>query len=95
MHKLRTGLRVGASSAGALIAMLPALAAAEEAKRALDTPADSDAALLMLGLGFLGVFVAASIGFLYRQQRELRWDYQLSDGALSEGEGHAADADTH
>ena len=95
MHKLRTGLQVGALFTGALLAMLPAFASAEEVKRALDTPADSDAALLMLGLGFLVVFVLSSIGFLYRRQRGLRWEYQLPEGALSEGEGHAADADPH
>lgn len=95
MHKLRTSLRVGALCAGVLIAMSPAVASAEELKRALDKPADSDAALLMLGLGFLIVFVLSSIGFLYRRQRGLRWEYQLPEGALSEGEGHAADADAH
>lgn len=95
MQKLRTSLRVGALWAGALVALLPAVASAEEVKRALDKPADSDAALLMLGLGFLVMFVLSSIGFLYRRQRSLRWEYQLPEGALSEGEGHAADADAH
>ena len=89
---------------GALIAVLaaawPASAAAEEGARELGTPADMGTALLLLGLGLLGTFVVASLGFLYRRQRGLRWAYQLPEGALSEGDPSAGssgaeDEDSH
>jgi hypothetical protein len=80
---------------GVLAAALPAAASAEEGLRQLNRPTDAETAVLLVALGVLGGFVLASIGFLYRRQRGLRWDYQLPDGALSEGQGRSASEDAH
>ena len=83
---------VGAA-AGALAALLPAIAAASDLEGALEPPADMATALLLVGLGLLAVALLSSVGYLYRRQRGLHWDYQLPHGALSEGEGAGDDHD--
>ena len=83
----------GGLAAGAVAALLPSLAAASHGDRVLDPPADWPTALLLVGLALAAGFVLTSIGFLYRRQRGLHWDYQLPDGALSEGEGAGDDHD--
>ena len=80
---------------GALAAALPAAAGAAEGRRQLEAPADAAAALLLLGAALLGLLALASIGYLYRRQRGLHWDYQLPDGALSEGEAADGRGDSH
>ena len=94
MRRDSLGRRGFVALAGVLAAAWPASAAAEEGARELGTPAEMETALLLLGLGLIGTFVAASIGFLYRRQRGLRWDYQLPEGALSEGSS-PEDQDSH
>lgn len=81
-----------AALTGALVALLPSIAAAKHDGRALDPPGDMAAALFWVGIALAITFVLTSLGFLYRRQRGLHWDYQLPDGALSEGE-FAADDD--
>jgi len=68
------------------------VAAAQEGLRELETPADTTQAVAFAVLGVLGLFGVSSIGFLYRRQRRLRWDYQLPEGWLSEGHGVDPDA---
>ncbi len=94
MRRGRVSRRLSGVLFGLLAAALPAAASAQEG-RALDAPADAGVAVLLLGLGLLGAFVAISVGFLYRRQRRLHWDYQLPEGALSEGEGSDPDEESH
>ena len=84
---------VGGVTAGVLAALLPSIASASHPERALDPPADMATALLLVGLGLVAATLLTSLGYLYRRQRGLHWDYQLPHGALSEGEGAAADHD--
>jgi len=95
MRRGRLGWRLLAMASGALVAALPALAAAEEGARELDPPADAEKVVLLLVLAIAGSFVLTSIGYLYRRQRGLRWDYQLPHGVLSEGAAHADDEGGH
>ena len=95
MPRGRVDRRLAGVLLGLLAAALPAAAAAHDGQRELDAPADTEVALLLLGLGLLGTFVVISIGFLYRRQRGLRWDYQLPEGALSEGQGRDPDEEAH
>ena len=86
----------GGIAAGVVAALLPSLAAAEHPDPALDPPGDMATALLLVGLAVAAMMVLAAIGYLYRRQRGLHWDYQLPHGALSEGEAagddHAGDS---
>ena len=80
--------RTLAAAAGALAALAPAAALADgEASRALAAPADAWTVVAWLALGLAALLAATSIAYLYRKQRGLRWDYQLPEGQLSEGEG--------
>ena len=88
--------RTLAAAAGALAALAPAAALANgEASRALAAPADAGTVLGLLALGLAALLAATSVAFLYRRQRGLRWDYQLPDGQLSEGEGQESGASPH
>lgn len=90
--KRRIAVTLGAL-AGALAAAMPAVAMADEGRRELATPTDLGEAMVFLVLGLAAVIVAASVLFLYRRQRNLHWDYQLPEGALSEADFTDADAD--
>ena len=81
----------GGITAGVLAALLPSIAAASHGDRALDPPADMGTALLLAGLVLAAGLVLTSIGYLYRRQRGLHWDYQLPHGALSEGQTASTD----
>ena len=48
-------------------------------------------ALLLVGLALVAAVLLTSIGYLYRRQRGLHWDYQLPHGALSEGQTASTD----
>jgi hypothetical protein len=85
--------RLVAALAGTLAAAVPALASAQEGLRELETPGDTTTAVTLVVLGIAGLFLLASIAYLYRRQRRLRWDYQLPEGWLSEGQG--VDAAAH
>ena len=78
------------ATAAALFRVLRGMAAAladGEASRALAAPADAWTVVAWLALGLAALLAATSIAYLYRKQRGLRWDYQLPEGQLSEGEG--------
>ena len=83
----------GGVTAGVLAALLPSIASAEHAGGALDPPADMATALLLVGLALVAAMLLTSIGYLYRRQRGLHWDYQLPHGALSEGQAAGDDHD--
>ena len=83
----------GGITAGVVAALLPSLAAADHPDPALDPPGDMATALLLVGLALAAMMVLAAIGYLYRRQRGLHWDYQLPHGALSEGEAAGDDHD--
>ena len=88
--------RLLAATLGVAAAALPHVAAANhEPSRALATPEDTAMVVLLTALGIAALFGVTSIAFLYRKQRGLRWDYQLAEGTLSEGEGESADHDSH
>lgn len=81
----RYGAAIGLA-AGALAALLPSIAAADHPGRALDPPGDWPTALLLTAIALAAGLVLTAVGYLYRRQRGLHWDYQLPHGALSEGE---------
>ena len=92
----RCGAAIGVV-AGALAALLPSIAAADHPARALDPPGDWPTALLLTAIALAATMVLAAVGYLYRRQRGLHWDYQLPHGALSEGEmgGDDHDGESH
>jgi hypothetical protein len=71
--------RLTAAGAGAAAAALPALVAAQEGSRALGTPDDVWKVTLLTVLAVGGTFLAATIGYLYRRERRLAWDFQKPD----------------
>jgi hypothetical protein len=88
--------RLLAATLGVTAAAMPHVVAAEHGpSRALSTPDDTATVVLFTALGIVALFGVSSIAFLYRKQRGLRWDYQLAEGTLSEGEGETADHDSH
>mgnify|MGYP001604514524 CR=1 FL=1 len=78
--------RASALAAGVLAAALPLVAGADEtpqyaeaADRGLGLPGDG----LMIGFATVGallaVFAVATLGYLYRRERRLDWDFQKPD----------------
>ena len=73
--------RLIAGAAGAWLALLPLVAAAqEEGSRALD-PSGADWARVMLFAfaGMLGVMLLSTLIFLYRRRRNIVWDFQVPE----------------
>jgi hypothetical protein len=66
----------GAVVAG-VVAAWPASALASE--RSLTTPDDTWIVAGVTVLGLLGVFVASAVGYLYRRERGLDWEFQRPD----------------
>ena len=88
--------RLLAATLGVAAAAMPHAALANhDPSRALSAPTDTGAVVALTALGIAALFAASSVAYLYRRQRGLRWDYQLPEGALSEGEGEPADHDDH
>lgn len=78
--------RASALAAGTLMAALPLVAGAKEpadamevADRSLGLPGDA------VGIGFaavgglLALFAVVAVGYLYRRERHLDWDFQKPD----------------
>lgn len=84
---------VRACALGFVLAALPMVAfAAEEAtsdvvSRALPAPADTFTVALVAVLAVLGLFVVAALGYLYRRERHLEWEFQRPDAPHHDG-GH-------
>ena len=65
---------------GTLLAVLPAAASAtEEGGRALDPPADFSTVILLTLVTLLVMALVGGIGYLYRRERGLDWDFQKPD----------------
>lgn len=72
--------RVISSGVGLALAAVPALAAAqEEGSRALGSPDDMGVVVVVTVLGTVALFAAAGLGYLYRRERRLTWDFQRPD----------------
>ena len=67
------------SITGMLLAALPTAAMAAEDGRALDPPADTAMVLLVTIVSLLGLALIGGIGYLYRRERGLDWDFQKPD----------------
>lgn len=67
------------SITGLLLAAIPAAAMATEEGRALETPEDLGMVLIVTILSLLGLALVGGIGYLYRRERKLDWDFQKPD----------------
>ena len=67
------------SITGLLLAAFPAVALAAEEGRALDPPEDWTAVLLVTVVALLALALIGGIGYLYRRERGLDWDFQKPD----------------
>jgi hypothetical protein len=67
------------SIVGLQIAALPAAAMATKEGRALEPPMDWAPVLVMTLLVLLGMALIGGIGYLYRRERGLDWDFQKPD----------------
>lgn len=79
--------RVSAALAGAAFALLPALAAAQEQSRALGATDDFGRVAVFTLLGAGGILIVSALGYLYRRERDLGWEFQKPD-AGDDGEAH-------
>ena len=64
---------------GLIFAVLPSSVTAAEGGRSLDRPADWSSVLMVTVLLLLGLSVLGAIGYLYRRERGLDWDFQKPD----------------
>lgn len=64
---------------GLVFAVLPSSVIAAEDGRVLDRPADWSSVLVITLLVLLGLAVLGAIGYLYRRERGLDWDFQKPD----------------
>ena len=71
--------RLQALAAGLFVALVPAVALASEGGRSLEGSADLGTVVLvtLLTLGALAAVI--SLGYLYRRERGLDWDFQKPD----------------
>ncbi len=82
--------RVVAVAVGVALAMTPALAEAQGVGgRALSTADDFWKVALLTALGVTALLAVAAIGYLYRRERGLEWEFQRPDpddhhGAIDE-----------
>jgi len=71
--------RLLGSGVGLFVALAPAIALATEEGRSLESAADLWKVVLLTLLGLAAVAVTASIGYLYRRERGLDWEFQKPD----------------
>ena len=72
--------RAVAVAVGVALAMMPALAEAQGAGgRALGTADDFWKVGLLTALGVAALLAVAAIGYLYRRERGLAWEFQRPD----------------
>ncbi len=72
--------RLAAAGVGAAVAAWPVLAAAQGGGgRAVDAADDFWKVTLVTALGAGALLLVAAIGYLYRRERGLAWDFQLPD----------------
>lgn len=87
MTTLRRVLSLGLRSLvlGGLLALVPAMALAEDPSRALPVSADATMVFAYTAAAVGGVMLVAALGWLYQQKRGLHWDFQ---GDASHGNDH-------
>lgn len=71
--------KVTAALVGAAFALMPALVAAQEESRALSASNDFWQVALFTLLGVGAVLLLSALGYLYRRERDLGWDFQKPD----------------
>ncbi len=81
--------RLAAAGVGAAVAASPALAAAQGGgSRAVGVADDFWKVALVTALGVGALLAVAAIGYLYRRERGLAWDFQLPDPDQHHDEEH-------
>ncbi len=74
---MRILTRATAAGLGALLALLPAIALAqEEGGRALERGDDWGRVMILTFAALLGVMLLSTLGYLYRMKRNIVWDFQ-------------------
>lgn len=76
VRRLRVVLAAGL---GAGLSLLPAVAGAQGVDRTLDTPDDALGVVALTALGVAALLLVSVIGYLYRRQRGLHWDFQVPE----------------
>ena len=72
--------RLAAAGVGAAVAAWPVLAAAQgDGSRAVGVADDFWKVALVTVLGVGALLVVVAVGYLYRRERGLAWDFQLPD----------------
>ena len=69
------------SMIGLFVALVPAVALASEGERSLEGTADLTTVVLMTLLALGALAVVLSIGYLYRRERGLDWEFQKPDAS--------------
>jgi hypothetical protein len=65
---------------GAALALVPLLASAQQAQsRALSPGGDWHTVVMITAAIVLGLFLVATIGYLYRRERRLDWEFQKAE----------------
>lgn len=75
-----------AAGLGAGLSSLPVVAGAQGTDRALDPPGDALGVVAFTALGVAALLFVSGIGYLYRRQRGLRWDFQVPEQRDDEDE---------
>ncbi len=81
--------QLAAAGVGAAVAAWPALAAAQSGNsRAIGAADDFWKVALVTAFGAGALLLVAAIGYLYRRERGLAWDFQLPDPEQQHDEEH-------
>ncbi len=72
-------IRLLGSAVGLFVALVPAVTLASESERSLEGAADLGTVVLVTLLTLAAVIVVISIGYLYRRERGLDWEFQKPD----------------
>ena len=81
--------RLAAAGVGAAVAAWPVLAAAQgDSSRAIGVADDFWKVALVTAVGVGALLLVAAIGYLYRRERGLAWDFQLPDPDEHDEEEH-------
>lgn len=71
--------RVVGLAVGLFVALAPAVALASEGGRSLESAADLGTVVLVTLLALAALAVVISVGYLYRRERGLDWEFQKPD----------------
>lgn len=73
---------------GLVAAVMPLAALAQESSgRSLPAASDWHIVMFLTAAGILGIMLLAGIGYLYRRERHLDWEFQKPDQPHADG-GH-------